>query len=127
MPTPPPPRRTPDDLAARPADRPRRPPPVRRTMRYTTVLGVSIAAFGLWLLLDAPTLQRNAQSQPVGVRRTVALDTLGPLALFSRGFQLSHVVSLANGALGRTGNTPGAGAPAPPGGPTAPLGHLPHG
>jgi len=92
-----------------PPSRPLRRPPERRTMRYTSVLAVSVAAFMLWLVLDAPTLQRNAQEQPLGARRTVSLDTLGPIALFSRGLQLSHVVSVADGLIGRGGGTPGVG------------------
>jgi hypothetical protein len=95
-------------------------------MRFTSALAVSVGAFALWLVLDAPTLQRNAQAQPVGVRRTVALDTLGPLALLSRGLQLSHVVSLADGAIGRSGNEPGNGSGTLVPGPDAVPKGLPH-
>jgi hypothetical protein len=81
------------------------------------VLGVSLAAFAIWLVLDAPTLQHNAQVSPVGTRRTVSLDLLGPLATISRDLGLSHVVSIADGILGRHGNRPGNGlhpTPVPP-------------
>jgi lysophospholipase L1-like esterase len=95
----------------------------RRRVSWTYALAVSVAAFLVWLVFDAPTLQHNAQAQPVGARRTVSLDTLGPLALLSRGLQLSHVVSVADGAMGRNGNTPGNGS-----GPVTigPVGHHPH-
>jgi hypothetical protein len=73
------------------------------------VLGVSLAAFAIWLVLDAPTLQHNARVSPVGARRTVALDLLGPLATVSRDLGLSHVVSIADGIIGRHGNRPGNG------------------
>ena len=57
-----------------------------------------MAAFLVWLLLFAPTLQHNAQVSPVGTRRTVALDILGPIAATSRGLQLSHIVSETDAA-----------------------------
>jgi len=81
----------------------------RRT-GWTRVLWVCLSGFFLWLLLDAPTLQHNAQVSPVGARRTVSLDILGPLATLSRTLGLSHVVSVADGVLGRTGNRPGNGS-----------------
>jgi hypothetical protein len=94
----------------------RQPPgdgPEPRRAGWTRVLGVSLAGFGLWLVLDAPTLQHNAQVSPVGVRRTVSLDVLGPIATISRGLGLSHVVSVADGFIGRNGNRPGNGLTTP--------------
>ena len=76
---------------------------------WTRVLGVGLAAFAIWTALDAPTLQHNAQVSPVGLRRTVSLDVLGPLATFSRDLGLSHVVSFADHVMGRNGNRPGNG------------------
>jgi len=81
----------------------------RRTAPWTRVLGISVAAFLVWLLLFAPTLQHNAQVSPVGARRTVAMDILGPIAATSRALQLSRIVSLTDEATGRTGNQPGNG------------------
>ncbi len=95
--------------------------PARRRIPWTRALGVSVAAFALWLVFDAPTLQHNAQAQPVGARRTVSLDLLGPIATLSRGLQVSHVVSVADGVIGRNGNLPGNGS-----GPVT-IGPLPHG
>ena len=82
-----------------------RPPPPdrRRRARWTRVLGLGAGAFGVWLLLFAPTLQHNAQVSPVGARRTVSLDLVGPIAAFSRAVGLSHIVS----ATGRTNRLPG--------------------
>lgn len=96
--------------------RPPGPPPEGQPRRsgWTRVLGVCLAGFALWLLLDAPTLQHNAQVSPVGARRTVSLDILGPIATVSRDLGVSHLVSVADGILGRTGNRPGAGAPLHP-------------
>jgi len=82
----------------------RPPPPDRRARaRWTRVLGLGAGAFGVWLLLFAPTLQHNAQVSPVGTRRTVSLDLVGPFAALSRSLQLSHIVS----ATGRSNRLPG--------------------
>ncbi len=70
---------------------------------WTRVLALGAAAFAVWFLLFAPTLQHNAQVSPVGTRRTVSLDLVGPVAALSRGLQLSHIVSAtgrSNGLLG---------------------------
>jgi uncharacterized protein len=92
-----------------PPSRPEATGPEPRRAGWRRVLGVSLAAFAIWLVLDAPTLQNNAQVSPVGTRRTVSLDLLGPLATISRGLGLSHVVSITDGILGRHGNRPGNG------------------
>ena len=70
---------------------------------WTRVLALGVGAFAVWLLLFAPTLQHNAQVSPVGTRRTVSLDLVGPVAELSRGLQLSHIVS----ATGRSNRLPG--------------------
>lgn len=121
---------TPADAGAPPPAPGPVPPPVRHPMRWTRALWVSVAAFMVWLLLDAPTLQHNAQVSPLGARRTVALDVLGPIATVSRGLQVSHIVSLADGVLGRNGNVPGHGTglvtvgPTGKGATTPPVHHL---
>jgi uncharacterized protein len=81
----------------------------RRRTGWTRVLVLCVAAVLVWLLLFAPTLQHNAQVSPVGTRRTVALDILGPIAATSRALQLSRIVSETDAATGRTGNRPGNG------------------
>ena len=84
--------------------------PPRAPAPWTRVLKVGLAGFALWLLLFAPTLQHNAKVSPVGTRRSVALDILGPIAAVSRGLQLSHIVSETDALTGRTGNRPGNGS-----------------
>jgi hypothetical protein len=84
-------------------------PDDRRLAPWQRVLRICVAAFLVWLLLFSPTLQHNAQVSPVGTRRTVALDLLGPIAATSRALQLSHIVSWVDEATGRTGNQPGNG------------------
>lgn len=83
---------------ATPLEEPRRVP-------WTYALAVGLVAFAVWLLLFAPTLQRNAQASPVGARRTVSMDLVGPIATVSRGLQLSHIVSVADGIVGKSGGT----------------------
>jgi len=63
----------------------------RLRARWQHVLMLGVAAFALWFLLYAPTLQHNAQVSPVGTRRTVSLDVTGPVAAVSRFLQLSHI------------------------------------
>jgi hypothetical protein len=70
---------------------------------WTRVLLLGFGAFAVWFLLFAPTLQHNAQVSPVGKRRTVSLDLVGPVASFSRALQLSRIVS----ATGREDSQPG--------------------
>jgi uncharacterized protein len=70
---------------------------------WTRVLWIAAAAFAVWFLLFAPTLQHNAQVSPVGARRTISLDVTGPVAALSRGLQLSHIVSVT----GRSNRLPG--------------------
>lgn len=70
------------------------------------VLTIGIVCFGLWFLLDAPSLQHSAQVSPLGSRRMVSLDVVGPMAALSRTLGLSSVVRSADRVLGRT---PGGG------------------
>jgi hypothetical protein len=94
-----------DDLHA-PGDEPAAPAAPsdgRVRARWTRVLLLGLGAFGVWFLLFAPTLQHNAQVSPVGKRRTVSLDLVGPVASVSRALQLSRIVS----ATGREDSKPG--------------------
>jgi uncharacterized protein len=97
--TTPPTERVPEDVAA-----------LRQRMPWPRVLLICVVAFCVWLLLFAPTLQHNARTSPVGTRRTVALDILGPIAALSRGLQVSRIVSETDAATGRNGNQPGNGS-----------------
>jgi uncharacterized protein len=103
----------PSEFASRP--HPELPPAEdgRARAPWTRVLGLALAAFAVWFLLYAPTLQHNAQVSPVGTRRTVSLDVTGPVAALSRALQLSHIVSitgrgsgLADGSTGLTTSGP---------------------
>jgi uncharacterized protein len=78
----------------------------RPSVPWTRMLFIGVVCFGVWLLLDAPSLQRSATVSPLGARRTVSLDVVGPIAALSRTLGLSHVVGWTDEALGRT---PGGG------------------
>ena len=81
---------------------------------WTRVLVLAAAAFGVWFLLFAPTLQHNAQVSPVGTRRTISLDVTGPVAALSRGLQLSHIVSITGRSNRLPGGTVGLVTSGPP-------------
>ena len=101
--------RAPAELAPAPDGRERAP--------WRHVLKLGVAAFALWFLLYAPTLQHNAQVSPVGTRRTVSLDVTGPVAAVSRALQLSHIVSITGRGSGLGGPSGGLTVSGPrPGG-----------
>jgi lysophospholipase L1-like esterase len=75
-------------------------------VRWTRVLFIGVVCFGLWFLLDAPSLQRSAQVSPLGTRRTVSMDIVGPVASLSRTVGLDNVVGWTDEAFGRS---PGGG------------------
>jgi lysophospholipase L1-like esterase len=69
---------------------------------WIRVLIIGAICFAVWLLLDAPSLQKSAQASPLGSRRTVSLDLVGPVAAVSRGLGLAHVVGWTDDLLGRS-------------------------
>jgi hypothetical protein len=77
-----------------------------RGISWTRALFIGLVCFGLWFVLDAPSLHQAAQESPLGTRRTVSLDVTGPVASLSRTLGLSSVVGAADRAMGRT---PGGG------------------
>jgi len=83
-----------------------------RGVPWTRALVIGLVCFGIWFLLAAPSLQRSAQESPLGTRRPVSLDVVGPMAALSRTVGLSSVVSGTDRALGRTpGGGPSLAAP----------------
>ena len=73
---------------------------------WRRVLFIGVVCFGLWFLLDAPSLQHSARTSPIGTRRTVSMDVVGPVAALSRTLGLNNVVRWTDEALGRS---PGGG------------------
>ena len=77
------------------------PPPGRRGMPAGRVFLVMTVCLLLWALLFAPELKRASERQPLGLRRTVSLAILSPLAAISDVIQLSEVTAAVQRALGR--------------------------
>jgi hypothetical protein len=75
----------------------------RRRASAGHILGVGLLCFGLWLLFDANQLYRSAQAGQIGVRRTVAVTILRPIAAISNALRLSGPVNAADTALGKCG------------------------
>ncbi len=65
------------------------------------VLVIGFICLGLWVLLDSHSLQRSAQSSPLGARRTAALTVLRPIVWVGNGTGLAYVGDLVKDALGR--------------------------
>ncbi len=87
----------------------------RQVLPWTRVLKIGLICFAVWLILDAPSLQKSAQYSPIGTRRTVSLDLVGPIAAVSRGTGLSHIVSWTDEILGRSvGGGPSLAVATPP-------------
>lgn len=79
-------------------------PPNRIAISWKKVLTAGILCFVVWTVLDAPTLMNSAEGSALGLRRTVAMDFLRPVAWFSRETGLSHIVAGADRILGRGGS-----------------------
>ena len=68
--------------------------------------GFLVLLFGLGLaaLLDAEGLRKQAETQPAGVGRTLAMDVTRPLVSVSRALHLTtprHAVQVAIGRIGQ--------------------------
>ena len=90
----------------------------RRRASAGRILGVGLLCFLLWLLFDANQLYQSAEAGQIGVRRTVAVSILRPIAAISNALRISGPVNAADAALGRCGI---GGVPVCTGGPTPPL------
>jgi hypothetical protein len=62
---------------------------------------IGFVCLGLWLLLDSHSLQRSAESSPLGARRTAALTVLRPTVWVGNGTGLAYLGDLVKDALGR--------------------------
>jgi lysophospholipase L1-like esterase len=76
----------------------------RRLLGWRQALAVGCSAFALWLVLDAPTLLRAADASPYGVRRSVAMAVLRPVAAVTDAAGLEHLVGGVDRLLGRVGS-----------------------
>lgn len=68
-----------------------------------------VVCLGLWALLAAPILERNAAAGPIGARRTAALAILRPLSDVTEALRLSEATTAVERALGRDPSAPPGG------------------
>jgi hypothetical protein len=76
------------------------------------ILGISLLCFGIWLFLDARQLYQSAFTSPLGVRRSVAIAIVHPIARVEEFLGIDRLDNAANRVIGKTG-TPGGSAIAP--------------
>jgi hypothetical protein len=86
-------------------DRSATPPSGRHGMPAGRVFLVMAVCLLVWALLFAPELKRASERQPLGLRRTVSLAVLSPLAAISDFVRLSDVTAAVQRALGRDSQT----------------------
>jgi hypothetical protein len=87
----------------------------RRVMPVGHALAVGLLCFGLWTFLDARQLFNSANASPLGVRRSVAMSLLRPIARAESFLGADRIVDGGNRALGRINYlTPGGGVTPPP-------------
>jgi hypothetical protein len=70
---------------------------------------VTLVGLLLWLLLAAPSLKRAAEASPDGVRRSVSLALLTPIATTSDRLGVTRVTESMQRALGRDPDAPPGG------------------
>jgi uncharacterized protein len=93
----------------------------RRLMPAGRVLVVILVSLLTWTLLYAPTMKRAAEASPIGIRRTVSLAILKPIAAVSGWIGLDELAGTIERAVGRgTGRPGGAFVPPPEDIPVAP-------
>ncbi len=80
----------------------------RRRASAGRIIAVGLICFGLWLVLDANQLYRSAEAGQIGIRRTVAVSILRPIAALTNALHISGPVNAANTALGRCGAVGGS-------------------
>ena len=86
----------------------------RRRASAGRIIGIGLICFGIWLVFDANQLYHAAEAGQIGVRRTVAVTILRPIAAITDALRISAPVNTADSALGRCGI---GGAPACSSGP----------
>lgn len=72
----------------------------RRTVTARQARTAMLVCLGLWALLFGPVLQRNAETGPLGARRTAALAVLRPVTALSDAMSVSRATEGAMRALG---------------------------
>ncbi len=75
----------------------------RRRASAGRIIGVGLICFLIWVLFDANQLYHSAEAGQIGVRRTVAVIILRPIAAMTDALRISGPVNAADSALGRCG------------------------
>jgi uncharacterized protein len=86
----------------------------RRLMPAGRVLIVVLVALLTWTCLYAPTLKRAAEASPLGVRRSVSLAVLTPIAAVSDWLRLNEIADAIERAVGRDPERGGSAFVPPP-------------
>jgi uncharacterized protein len=86
----------------------------RRLMPAGRVLVVVVVALLTWTCIYAPTLKRAADASAIGVRRTVSLAFLTPIAAVSEWVGVDELAAAIERAAGRTTGSPGGPFVPPP-------------
>lgn len=81
----------------------------RRTVRARDAFVTVLVALLGWALLFAPVLERNAETGPIGTRRSIALALLRPLSTLSDTLAVDRASELVMRALGRDPQAPPGG------------------
>jgi lysophospholipase L1-like esterase len=86
----------------------------RRLMPAGRVLVVVTVALVTWTCIYAPTLKRAADASPLGIRRSVSLVLLTPIAAVSDFIGVDELAGALERAAGRTPGAPGGPFVPPP-------------
>jgi lysophospholipase L1-like esterase len=86
----------------------------RRLMPAGRALVVMLVALLTWTVLYAPTMRRAADASPIGIRRTISLAILTPIAAVSEWVGLDEVAGTVEQAVGRDPGRPGGALVPPP-------------
>lgn len=85
----------------------------RRYLSARKIFVIGLVCFGTWLFFDARQLYQSANASPIGVRRSVAMAILSPIARVEETVGFDRVVNGANRIVGKSG-TPGGSVVALP-------------
>jgi len=75
----------------------------RRRASAGRIIAVGLICFTVWLLFDANQMYHSAEAGQIGVRRTVAVSILRPIAAITNALRISGPVNAVDSALGRCG------------------------
>jgi lysophospholipase L1-like esterase len=104
----------PEQDTGRSSPTPTRSPYGRRLMPAGRVLVVILVTLLTWTFMYAPTLRRGAEASPIGVRRTVSLAVLTPIAAVSNFVALDELAEAVDRAVGRDPDRAGGAFVPPP-------------